>query len=393
VSDRSSPATRLLGELIRRPSVNPMGRPPDPDLHLEGRVGAFAEAFLRDLGVRVERFTVQPGRDNILAWFEPPEARVTLLWDVHQDTVPVEGMTIAPFEPRPEGNRLYGRGACDVKGGLAAMLVAFERLVRERPNGTARVILACTVDEEFRHTGSSALAAMDLGADLAIVAEPTLLRIVSTHKGAVRWKVRTTGVACHSSSPWDGQNAIYKMAPILAAIEHEAEALAAEEPHPELGPPTLSVGRIEGGQSVNTVPDACSIEVDRRIVPGETPEGVMANLEQRLRERLGGNADFAFSEPWVKMPPLSSDSGRAWVEPVAAALETVIGSAPQVLAAPYGTDGGPLSAAGLPALVIGPGDIAQAHTKDEWIDIEQLELGVDAYFELAKRLGSVRPGA
>src|SRR4051794_17200866 len=156
---------------------------------------------------------------------------------------------------------------------MTAMLMAFARLVRERPGSSASVIMACTVDEEFTHTGSSLLAATRHGADLAIVAEPTRLELVNCHKGAVRWKIRVQGVACHSSTPHLGVNAIYRMARVVAALADQASELAASAPHPVLGPPSLSVGRIEGGQSVNVVPDWCEIEVDRRIIPGETPDG------------------------------------------------------------------------------------------------------------------------
>ncbi len=132
-------------------------------------------------------------------------SRRPILFDVHQDTVPADGMTIPPFAPAIVGGRLYGRGACDVKGSMAAMLLAFARLVRERPAGSASVLLACTVDEEFTHTGSSRLAETAHGAELAIVAEPTSLHLVHCHKGAMRWKIRTRGVACHSSTPARGR--------------------------------------------------------------------------------------------------------------------------------------------------------------------------------------------
>src|SRR5205807_7061461 len=173
-----------------------------------------------------------------------PGSRRTILLDAHQDTVPADGMTIEPFSPVIEGSRLYGRGACDIKGGMAAMLAAFARLVRERPAGSASVVMACTVDEEFTHTGSSQLAADLPAADFAIVAEPTRLDIVNRHKGAVRWKIRTRGVACHSSTPARGANAIYRMADVVQALAAYAAALADSRPDPVLGPASLSVGRI-----------------------------------------------------------------------------------------------------------------------------------------------------
>ncbi|QDV33649.1 M20 family metallopeptidase [Tautonia plasticadhaerens] len=387
-------ALPLLLELVSLPSVNPMGRAVgDGPPYFEGRVSDYLDAYFRDLGVPYERRTISPGRDNLIARFEPPggKARRTLLWDAHQDTVPAEGMTVEPFRPVVDGGKVFGRGSCDVKGGLAAMLAAFARLVRERPEGAARVLMACTVDEEYTHTGSSALAAQGLAVDLAVVAEPTMLRVVTAHKGAVRWKVVTEGVACHSSRPQDGVNAIYRMARVLSVIEPFALCLREATPDPVLGPPTLSVGRIEGGQSVNVVPDSCAIDLDRRVIPGEDVEGVRRQLQDALVAALGDSAPFSFTEPWVRMPSLSPESSRGWVEPVRDAMARALGERPEISAVPYGTDAGPLSASGIPALVIGPGDIAQAHTKDEWIAVDQLERAVEAYYALACHLGNADP--
>jgi acetylornithine deacetylase len=389
----SSTVLPILCDLVSLPSVNPMGRAvPDGPPYFEGRVSDYLEAFFRDLGVPFERRTIAPGRDNLIARFEPAGgSRRTLLWDAHQDTVPAEGMTVEPFRPVVDGGRVFGRGSCDVKGGMAAMLAAFARLVRERPEGASRVLLACTVDEEYTHTGSSALAAQGLDVDLAIVAEPTMLQVVNTHKGAVRWKVVTEGVACHSSRPQEGVNAIYRMARVLSVIEPFADRLRHSSPDPLLGPPTLSVGRIEGGQSVNVVPDRCTIDLDRRVIPGEDVEGVRQQLREALAEALGDSVPFSFTEPWVRMPSLSPEGSKHWVEPVRDAIASALGERPGCTAVPYGTDGGPLAASGIPSLVIGPGDIAQAHTRDEWIAIDQLERAVDVYFALACHLGKVDP--
>ena len=174
------------------------------------------------------------------------DARRLILFDVHQDTVPTEGMTISPFEPEITQGRLSGRGACDVKGSMAAMLATFARLVKERPRGSASVLLACTVDEEFTHTGSSRLAETPHGAELAVVAEPTLLDLVHCHKGALRWKIRTNGVACHSSTPHLGVSAIYRMGRVLDMLSKYAGELAASTPDPILGAAHL-VGRSNRG--------------------------------------------------------------------------------------------------------------------------------------------------
>ena len=260
----------LLQSLVAIPSVNPMGGPADGPIYFETALSGFIEQWLHERDIAVTRMPVSPGRDNLIARYRSDGSRRTIVFDAHQDTVPVTGMTIPPFEPTISGDRLQGRGSCDIKSGLAAMLVAFAGLCRDRPRDSANVILACTVDEEFTHTGSSKLAESLPPPDLTIVAEPTGLDIVTCHKGAIRWKLSVHGRACHSSTPRLGDNAIYRMAKTLQVIEEYARMLMTERIDPMLGPATLSVGRISGGLSVNVVPDHCEIEIDRRLLPGES---------------------------------------------------------------------------------------------------------------------------
>ena len=378
--------TQLLSALVSIPSVNPMGRRLAGPEYLETRLTSFLEAWFHELGVRCERQPIAPGRDNLLARYDAPGARRLILFDVHQDTVPADGMTIAPFVPEIAGGRLSGRGSCDVKGSMAAMLSAFARLVRERPPGSASVLLACTVDEEFTHIGSSRLAETKHAAELAIVAEPTLLNLVHSHKGALRWKIRTKGVACHSSTPHLGVNAIYRMGVVLDLLQKYAGMLAASTPDPILGPPTLSVGRIEGGQSVNVVPDWCEIEVDRRLIPGEDAASAMETVKDLVEKLFEDPGCVEMSQPWVHMPPLAPQA-TGWIEPLSRAIETATAHRPILMGVPFGTDAGPLSEKGTPCVVFGPGDIAQAHTKDEWIDLEQVQLAALAYFQIAVDLG------
>jgi len=380
--------TRLLSDLIKIPSVNPMGRDVQGPEFLEGRLTDYLERFFRDRGIVCRRDPVKPGRDNLIAFYEAPNAARTILFDVHQDTVPVDGMTIDPFGATIEGGRLYGRGACDVKGSMAAMLLAFARLVAERPKGSASVLLALTVDEEFTHVGSSRLAADPPSVDLAIVAEPTRLDLITTHKGAIRWKIRTRGVACHSSTPHLGDNAIYRMARVVSALEEHSAELSRSSPDPILGPPSLSVGRIEGGQSVNVVPDWCEVEIDRRVIPGETGESAIARVSGFLRGRLGTLDGVEFLPPWVKMPALCANVPERDLERMRATIASEPGGRePEVRGVPFGTDAGPLGQAGIPCVVFGPGDIAQAHTKDEWVDLDEVRAAERLYYRLAVALG------
>ncbi|MEJ5275911.1 MAG: M20 family metallopeptidase [Thermogemmata sp.] len=381
------PLPELLAELVRRPSVNPMGRSDLPaDILYEHRVTDYVAHLLQGLNCIVERQTVQPGRDNLLAHYDPGHpAPCHLLFEAHQDTVPVDGMTIEPFAAQREGNRLYGRGACDVKAGLAVMLAAFVRLVRERPAGSARVTLALTVDEEHSFLGVQALVRSGFRQGrphVAIVAEPTRLHIVSAHKGVIRWTLETTGRACHSSRPDDGINAIYRMSRILLALEQYAERLRQRPADPLLGPRTLAVGRIQGGVSPNTIPDFCRIEIDRRLIPGETVAEAEADLLAWLRHAVGTDVPFTLQTAHSPCPPLSPQASMEWVERFGQIIDAVVGHH-TVQAVPFGTDAATLSQAGIPAIVFGPGDIAQAHTRDEWIDLDQLEPAAEILYRFA----------
>jgi succinyl-diaminopimelate desuccinylase len=382
----------ILKDLIARPSVNPMGRTVAGPEFLEARMTEYLVGFFEQLGVPYQKIEVVPGRANVIARLDRPGSTRTILFDAHQDTVPVDGMTIAPFDPVERDGRIYGRGACDVKGGMAAMLAAFGRLVRERPTGGANVVLSCTCDEE-----STVLGILDLARlwseparkgtllqerpDAAIVAEPTQLDVVVAHKGATRWKLRTRGRACHSSSPSQGVNAIYRMAHVVASLEQFANELPARiPPHPLCGPPSFSVGRIEGGISVNTVPDECTIEIDRRTIPGEETVDAVAEVAEFLGSRL--DFDVEMDPPWSRAPALPDRDNGPLADRLLSVVRAVRGKGEKV-GVPYGTHASRLAAAGLPSVVFGPGSIAQAHTKDEWIAVDELNAAAEIYYRFA----------
>ena len=375
------PLAELLAELVRRPSVNPMGRTDiDPAIIYESRVTAFLEEQLRELGCEFRTQHVAPGRENIVATYSPANARRSIMFEAHQDTVPVDAMIIEPFAATVEGGKLFGRGACDVKAGVAVMFTAFARLVREKPPGSAAVTLAYTVDEEHSCLGVRELVRSGVRADAAIVAEPTLLNIVNAHKGVVRWVLETTGRACHSSRPDDGVNAIYRMAKLITGVERYAEALRQLQPDPLLGPRTISLGRITGGVSPNTVPDVCRADIDRRLIPGETALSATTELEAFLRSH--SDVPFTLTTAPSGCAPLGPELSGKLVEEFGAAINAVVGKH-TVHPVPFGTDAATLAGAGVPSIVFGPGDIAQAHTKDEWIDLAQLAPAAEILFRFA----------
>lgn len=381
--DHAEP-TKLLADLVALPSVNPMGRPLDPALHHESRVSDYLAAFFTRLGVPFERQTVAPGRDNVVARYASPGATRTLVLEAHQDTVPVDGMTIDPFGATIAEGKLFGRGACDIKGGMASMLSAFARVCRDKPASAMNVIMACTVDEEFTFLGVQELVKRGIRADFAVVAEPTRLNIVHAHKGVARVVLTVRGRACHSSRPQDGVSAIYRMARVLSALERLAAKLQTSAGDPLLGPPTISVGRIEGGVSVNTVPDECHIEIDRRIVPGEDPAATADEVLAFLRADPAIDFPVECPRPWMSMPALGAKGSETITALLGQSIDEVAGKH-QVMPVPYGTDASTLARGGIPSVVFGPGDIAQAHTKDEWIEVEQLGLASEILYRLITR--------
>jgi succinyl-diaminopimelate desuccinylase len=382
----------ILRDLIARPSLNPMGRAVAGPEFFEGRMTEYLVAFFSRLGVPFQRMEVVPGRANVVARLDRKGSHRTILFDAHQDTVPVDGMTISPFEPIERDGRVYGRGACDVKGGMAAMLAAFTRLVRERPAGAANIVMSCTCDEESTVLGIVDLtklwsdparrgSLLETQPDAAIVAEPTELDVVVAHKGVTRWKLRTRGRACHSSNPANGVNAIYRMARVLECLEEFAKDLPSRgAPHPLCGSPTFSVGRIEGGISVNTVPDECTIEIDRRMIPGEENVDAVAEVTAFLRTRV--DFDVEMDPPWSRAPALPDKENGPWADRLLQEVRAVRGRGEKV-GVPYGTHASRLAAAGVPSVVFGPGSIAQAHTKEEWIAIRELNEAAEIYYRVA----------
>jgi acetylornithine deacetylase len=230
------------------------------------------------------------------------------------------------------------------------------------------VILAAVADEEFGFTGAGALLAHGLRADGAIVGEPTQLRIVRAHKGVIRWKLRTAGLAAHSAYPARGRNAIYTMAHAVMLLEEHASVLQRRAPHPELGTPTLNVGTIEGGQVVNIVPDRCAVEIDRRTMPGETEADVLRSVSDVLSDLT----DWEFEPPYLSVAGMDVDERAPIVVHLADAVQHILGTV-IVESAHYATDAGQYNRAGIPSVVFGPGNIAQAHTTEEFIEITQLE--------------------
>ncbi len=382
-------ALLILKKLVSIPSVNPMGRDVSGDEYYEGRVTEWLVSWLQLHHLPFEIVETAPGRANVISRIDSPGATRTILLDAHQDTVPVDGMTIPPYEPTERDGRIYGRGSCDVKGGMAAMLAAFTRLSKTRPAGMPNIVLSMTCDEEATSLGINHLVGSWSGKtpgyrlcperpDVAIIAEPTLLDIVVAHRGATRWQIKTTGRACHSSRPNEGVNAIYRMAKVVRCLEDYAAWLPGSRPaHRLCGPATLSVGLIAGGSSVNVVPDHCVIDIDRRVLPGEDSFHVRNEVIEHLRQQL--DFELIHEEPYCLSSALGDELNGQLAGSLMRSIENVVGPR-SVIGVPFGTHASRVAAIGIPAVVFGPGDIAQAHTNDEWIAVDELQKATDIYY-------------
>lgn len=388
---------KTLCDLVRIPSVNPMGRDVSGDEFYEHAVTDYLETVFRELGLPCERQQIAPRRENIVARLagadRTEESKPVLVFEVHQDTVPVEGMTIPPWTPEVRNGRIYGRGSCDIKGGMACMLAALSRLAEERPPGMPTIVMACSVNEEHGFDGATTMGRLwKSGAsqlvsqwpDAVIVSEPTQLDVVVAHKGVVRWRIVTEGRAVHSSTPESGDNAIYRMGRVLSALEEYARDVApALGRHALVGAPTLSVGLISGGISVNTVPDRCAIEIDRRVLPGEDYQEARQAAVKFVQDRCGEDG-IRHEEPFIASGGLS-DAANGRLAGALSDVSQAAGGRGQLIGVPYGTDAPAFDQLGIPTVVFGPGSIEQAHTCDEWVAIDQLLKATEIYYEFAKR--------
>jgi acetylornithine deacetylase/succinyl-diaminopimelate desuccinylase-like protein len=367
----SSPknVVELLQDLVAIPSVNPQGNPGTESTG-EQAMGEYVADFLRQLGADVSLDQVEKGRPNVIASFTPDKPAAHLAFAPHLDTVSVAGMTIAPFDPAIHDGKLFGRGSTDTKGPMAAALWALRAWAQSPARARSRIrwSFLALMGEEAGNDGAHAVAAKGFASDLTLVLEPTQLGVVTAHKGVLWLEVDTAGVACHGATPDQGRSAIYAMRRVLEVIEEEIIPNLSHHVHAKLGPPTLNVGTISGGSKINIVPDRCRIEIDCRIVPGLDPEHFRHQIESDLHAVAPGVT--------VRLqrysPPLDTDESLPWVRK----LGTV---ARGFTIAPWFSDASVLSGPKCPAICIGPGSIAQAHTKEEFILVRDLEDGADFF--------------
>lgn len=368
---------QLLMDLIELPSVNPAFCE-DPDLAGEWRVAEYLEHAGRKAGLSIRWQTVSKKRKNLIMVYKP-RARAThrLLLAPHMDTVVASGEQL---KPKTLKNRIHGRGACDTKGSIAAMLDALRQLANQpdRPRHT-EIHIACLVDEEHGQMGSRVFAGKTKPYDLAIVGEPTSNRVVTAHKGVMWFQLHTQGKAAHGSRPSLGVNAIASMAEAVGYLEGEYREQLNQTQHSLLGAGTINVGTIQGGKQPNIVPDTCSIWADRRTLPGESYREIQRHLLTRLKQR-GVRATIDYRRD-SECPALETDPNLPWIQKLKSQVRQK-----ELIGVDYFCDAAVIAQNGTPCVVFGPGSIDQAHTRDEWISIRSLESCVRHYYRFFQSL-------
>jgi acetylornithine deacetylase len=343
----------LLGRLVSIDSVNPTLVPGGAG---EREIAGFVAGWAEDAGLRVEIVAPERERPSVVATARGKGGGRSLMLNAHLDTVGVAGMA-APHDPRLEDGRLHGRGSYDMKGGLAACMLAAAAAAEEGLAG--EVILTAVSDEEHSSIGVQAVLER-IRADACVVTEPTELRVCVAHKGFAWWRITARGRAAHGSRPDLGSDAIARMGPALGGVA-ELDRRLESRVHPLVGRASVHASLIAGGQELSSYPERCVLDVERRTLPGETRD----DLEGELRGLLGGALD---GEITLIREPFEVDADEAIVDVVGRQAAAVLGRQPELVGVPYWMDAAFTSAAGIPTVVFGPRG-AGAHATDEWVDL------------------------
>ena len=371
-------AVALARELIKVDSRNPSLVPGGPG---ERAVARALGDILLDWGFRVELIDASAGRPNVVARIGRDAGR-RLMFNGHLDVVGTDGMIHDPWAAPPERDRIYGRGASDMKAGVAAMCAAAVR-ASEGDGIDGEVIVAAVVDEEFESIGTRALLERGVRADAAIVTEPTQLAVMPAHLGFVWVQITIRGRAAHGSR-WDlGIDAIRHAGLLLGELDAMDEVELPTRSHPLLGRPSIHASTIEGGTGMSTYPDRCVITVERRTIPGEAPEAVRAEIEAACARVRTWRPVFE-SEVSVTFSQAPSDVHVA--APIVLALANSLraeGESVRVAGMSAWTDAALLNAAGVPAICFGPGDMSLAHSAEEWVEVEEIERATRVLSSLA----------
>ncbi|GAA3972905.1 M20 family metallopeptidase [Actinomadura viridis] len=364
---------RTLCELIELPSVNPFGGVPQDADQGEGRVAAYLHDRLVRLGWTSEIDEYAPGRFNTLARLPGTSGGRSLMLAGHMDTVETTGYPEALTGVVRDG-KVYGRGACDMKAALACYLEVAEILAERSLRPAGDLLIAGVGDEEYRQEGAKALGASGPPADAVIIGEPTELTACLATKGLAAFELRVTGEATHSSVPQHGTNAILAAARLLGRLEEHQRTLDRRR-HPLLGPPTMNVGVIEGGIKPNIVPSECRVQFSRRLLPGENPSDVRADVVADLEPGA-----WSLGEAWWTVAPYELPEGHWLAAALLKAAELSEAPDPSPRGFPASSDAAYF---GSPVALFGPGSLAQAHSLDEWVSISDMVTATAVYLRTA----------
>jgi acetylornithine deacetylase len=369
---------RLLSDLVAVNSVNPSLVPGAPG---EAAVADVAATALRAAGLDVSIDQVVAGRPNVVGVLEGREPGPTMMFCGHLDTVGVAGMT-DPFVPTIRDGRLYGRGAQDMKGGVAAMIAAAAELAAQWTRG--RLVVACVVDEEFISIGADALV-KTWKADAAIVTEPTDLRMAVGHKGFAWLEVVTSGRAAHGSRPAEGRDAITRMGRVLVELEALDRQLQSRAPVPVQGVASLHASLISGGRELSSYPDRCDLQMERRTVSGEDETAVTREIDAILDRLRVSDPEFRAEARLVTArPPYAVPIEAPIVRAVVAALAER-GLPTDAVGMSFWTDAAVLGASGIPSVIFGPGG-AGLHSVEEYVTLADVEVCRDVLVDVALKV-------
>jgi acetylornithine deacetylase len=375
-------ALEVLQMLISTPSVNPSLAPDEG--HGEAVIAARAQDWLAAHGLRSWLEEAAPGRPNALAETGHGEGP-TLVLCAHLDTVGTAGMTTPPFQPVVDGSRVYGRGSYDMKGSAAAVMTAATALAA-KGLGRGRLLVALVADEEYASVGAQDFVRRH-PADACILTEPSEGRLILAHKGFVWAEIVTAGRAAHGSR-WDlGVSAIGKMGLIIAALEDFDQTELRARVHPLVGPASLHCALIQGGSGLSTYSEKCALKVERRTLPGESPDQVLRELKGVV-QRVGEDAEV---NCLLERPPLACDRDAKVALCVRDAARSITGQTPEETGVAYWMDAAVFAAAGIPTVNYGPAG-AGAHEAVEWVDLDSVVSCAQVLAESARRFFSVASG-
>jgi len=370
---------RVLSDLVRIESVNPELVPGGSG---EAAIAHYVAGFLKAAGLEVRLQEVGKNRFNILGTLRGHGGGKTLLLNGHLDTVGVAGMA-EPFSARVENDRLYGRGAQDMKGGLAAALIAAAALARE-PALKGDLVITAVADEEYRSAGTRAVLREGMKADAAVVLEPTGLAVATAHKGFVWAEIETEGCAAHGSRPEEGVDAIARMGRVLGEVEQLQERLKAKPCHPRLGWGSVHASLISGGQELSSYPERCRLSLERRLVPGEDAKAFEAELSDILARLSAADPRFrAHLSPGYSARPWESPEDSLIVSTLAACVRHVLEREARFGATTFWTDAALLDEAGIPSVVFGPGGEG-LHSAVEYVRLDEVVQGAETLVDCGR---------